>query len=255
VEQWNDGKYYTVIGKTAGYVSEPVNVDVIVHPIPVITAESTSICEGQSVSLYASGAETYEWSNGESGDSINVSPTMSTVYTVAGSSSGCTSDSVAAIVTVHPLPLVNITTIQNGSLTFLDAFGAELTYVWSTGETTPIIQAITSGLYTVTVTDSEGCTASASIAVEVITSETSLSGKVDIIVAPNPVEDVLNINCKGLAISYVHVMDNLGRLLISDRTYTAEGGTRTLYLGDLSSGVYYVQVGGEGFVKTVRVVK
>jgi hypothetical protein len=246
---------YTVIGKTAGYSSEPVNVEVVVNPIPVISVENINICEGQTATLTANGADTYLWSNGETGDSIIVSPTMTTVYTVTGSSSGCLSEAVEATVAVHPLPVVNINPILSDSLTFLDAFGPWDNYLWSTGETTPIIQADTSGVYTVTVTDNEGCTASASIAVEVLTSETSPGSKVDIIVAPNPVDDVVNINCIGLATSYVHVMDNLGRLVLSDRTYTTEGVTRTLYMGDLPSGVYYVQIGGKGFVRTVRIVK
>ena len=266
--QWNNGQTgntitvhpdstttYTVIGKTAGYASEPVNVDLIVNPIPVITAESTSICEGQSVTLHASGADTYEWSNGEFGDNITVSPTMSTVYTVTGSSSGCTSDSVEATVTVHPLPVVTITTIQNGSLTFLDAFGADLTYVWSTGETTPIIQADTSGIYTVTVTDDEGCSASASIMVEVLTADGNPRHEMDLIVAPNPVDDVLNITYKGLVTSYVNIMDNTGRILQADRTVLPEGTTRTINMARLPAGVYYIQIGGDGFVKTVRIVK
>ncbi len=246
---------YAVIGKTAGYYSDTVSVEVIVIPIPSITVNDVMICEGESASLMASGAETYTWSTGESGDTIQVSPETTTFYTLVGYSSGCTSDPDTAVVTVLPLPMITITEDQQGSITVLDATGPGLTYLWSTGEVTPTIQVTTSGTYTVTITDDAGCSASFSITIMVVSVPRETEDGIEIIVAPNPVSDMLRIVCRGQAISSVHLLDNLGQMVLSDITCIPDGITRTLHLGPLPAGVYYVQIAGPGFVRTLRIVK
>jgi CubicO group peptidase (beta-lactamase class C family) len=57
-----------------------------------IVASDSTICEGQSLSMTASGASTYTWlPNLSMGNSINVSPISNTTYTVTGTSvNGCT---------------------------------------------------------------------------------------------------------------------------------------------------------------------
>ena len=72
---------------------------IVVNPLPVITVDSerTAICLGESVRLEAFGGTGYEWfaPNGfwQQGQSIVVSPTESTMYTVVGvSSAGCPND-------------------------------------------------------------------------------------------------------------------------------------------------------------------
>jgi hypothetical protein len=246
---------YSVTGRTAGYVSDTVYVLVTVNPIPDVSVNQLELCEGQAGILTASGAETYAWSNGETGDSIIVNPTTSTVYSVTGSASGCTSETVQATVTVHPLPVVTITSIQNGSLIFLDAFGAWPGYVWSTGETTPIIQADTSGTYTVTVTDNEGCTASDSIVVTIITSATDPGESFTITASPNPASDVISITCMGSSVTVLQVIDIRGKVLISDNTYIPEGAAHRIDLAGLPSGMYFIRMTGRGFAKVVPVVK
>jgi hypothetical protein len=71
-------------------VSQTVAVDL--HPNPVITAaaERTTICSRESVELYASGGNSYQWNNGASHATITVSPQIQTTYTVTGTdANGC----------------------------------------------------------------------------------------------------------------------------------------------------------------------
>jgi hypothetical protein len=64
---------------------------------PTITASSSSntICINSNATLTASGASTYTWNPGNlSGNNVVVSPTISTTYTLAGTSqtTGCSSN-------------------------------------------------------------------------------------------------------------------------------------------------------------------
>lgn len=246
---------YMVVGKTAGYYSDTVTVEVTVNPIPSIIVNDETICEGQTATLIASGAETYTWSNGETGDSIIVSPAMTTSYTVVGSALGCTSGPVSVMVTVNSLPIATITTDQQEEFTILDATGQGLTYLWSTGETTPIIQVNTSGTYTVTVTDGNGCSASSDVMITIVSVTKSAEDGFEIIVAPNPVTDVLRIQCQGRSTTSAQIMDNLGRIVLTDNSIVPDGTTRIINLDSLPAGVYYVQIAGPECSGIVRIIK
>ena len=138
--------------------SNTATTSISIDTIPVVSAGAdVAICTGNSTVLTATGATTYLWSTGATTASITVDPTTNTTFTVTGYNGACSAtDSVD--VTVNPLPSVSISgtlTYCIGSNTTLDA-GSFVSYLWSTGATTQTISA-TAGSYTVTVTDSNGC--------------------------------------------------------------------------------------------------
>jgi len=122
-------------------------------------------CEGEDITVTASGADNYVWSNGASGPTIH--PTVSDNYTVTASNNyGCTAYNVA-YVTVVSLPNVTISGNSSfcaGSSNTLSASGA-YSYVWSTGATSNAITVTSSGTYSVTGTSYSGCSNSASFSV------------------------------------------------------------------------------------------
>ena len=65
---------------------------------------NTTINYGESTTLNAIGAITYQWSNGANTASITVSPTSTTVYYVTGTNSNGCSGTANVTVTVNPLP-------------------------------------------------------------------------------------------------------------------------------------------------------
>jgi hypothetical protein len=64
-------------------------VHVVDPPSVAITASNDSICRGKSVWLVASGANNYIWSNGDSLDSIKVTPQSTSTYNVKTSYASC----------------------------------------------------------------------------------------------------------------------------------------------------------------------
>jgi gliding motility-associated-like protein len=134
-----------------------------------IDKDSLAICYGTSVTLTASGADTYNWSpaTGLSNDVGNVvvaTPLSTTIYQVIGTdTSGCMDTAYTHIFVSAPIQLSFLTTkatclANDGSITTTVAGGkAPFTYAWNYGQTTKDLTAMPVGKYYVTVTDSIGC--------------------------------------------------------------------------------------------------
>lgn len=84
---------YTVFGaNNDGCISDPIYVFVNVVPLPNVAISSLfdTICKGDLVELFATGASSYTWSTGATTYSIASNPLQTSTYTVIGlSSSGC----------------------------------------------------------------------------------------------------------------------------------------------------------------------
>lgn len=164
---------YTVTITDQCHMSNVDSIHVIVSK-PVIHTTGDTICEGDLATVSASsvGATTYEWNTGDLTESILVSPSNTSVYSVIVTDTiGC-KDTAEAIVIVHPLPIpyiTNDTTICRNDTIELSA-GGGVAYNWNTGDTLPeiIVSPEFSMQYSVTVTDSENCSKDASVWLEVI---------------------------------------------------------------------------------------
>jgi gliding motility-associated-like protein len=67
---------------------------------------NVTICSGETTTISASGASSFSWNNGlGNGNSFDVNPTETTIYTATGSSNGCSS-ATTLTVTVSPSPIV-----------------------------------------------------------------------------------------------------------------------------------------------------
>ena len=151
----------------------------------VINLSGTSICYGNTATLTASGASTYTWTpGGQSGSSITVNPLSTTVYNVNGTDANGCSGTATATVTVNPLPVVTAigSTICAGSSDTLTASGA-VSYTWQPGNiggASIVVGPITSLTYTVSGTDANGCsdTATATMVVNALPVVTASGGTV-----------------------------------------------------------------------------
>lgn len=114
----------------------------------------------------------YAWNTGSDQPSVEVPGNVADTITVAVfDESGCMAFDTVAI-EIPPLPEVNLgagdTLIVQGSMLVLGTGDPDLQYLWSTGDTTAAIRVSESGVYSVTVTDPAGCTATAQIRVDVV---------------------------------------------------------------------------------------
>ncbi len=123
-----------------------------------------SICSGSSSQLCATnGNYSYSWSNSATSACIN--PTANGNYTVVATnlSNGCTKSASKSLNIFTPLN-ANISGPSSaciGSVVPLCASSGGTSYLWSNAKTTDCINVNSNGIYTVTITDSHGCTASA----------------------------------------------------------------------------------------------
>ena len=157
---------YTVTVTDANGCTASTSLSLTVNalPVPLISGINT-VCQGNTANLNAGlGYTTYQWSTGSNAQTI--SPNTAGVYTVTVTdANGCTG-SVSQVVTVNSNPLPTVTGINvicQGTPTIFDAGNGYAVYLWSNGANSQMINPTTSGIYSVTVTDANGCTGTSSL--------------------------------------------------------------------------------------------
>ncbi|MGD0711680.1 MAG: T9SS type A sorting domain-containing protein [Bacteroidales bacterium] len=153
---------------TFTFLNDTNTASAVISTIPVtgLTADSVTICRGDTAIITASGTYTYLWNTGQTGASIPVAPTVTTLYTVTATSSGGCTASATAKVTVNQLPNGTISSTPSscvsptGTITITPSAGTPpFTYIWNSipPQTTDTAIGLYAGSYTVTITDLNGC--------------------------------------------------------------------------------------------------
>lgn len=158
---------YTVVGTDANGCTDSDEVNVNVYSLPSVNAGPDQVvCEGASATLTASGSGTFSWyPSGSTGSNATVNPSSSTTYTVTiTDGNGCTATDLVNV-SVQSRPVINLTSffLCAGSYATLNAGNPGSTYLWNTGDTTQIISINAGGIYSVTVTNSFGCSNTAAV--------------------------------------------------------------------------------------------
>ncbi len=138
-----------------------------ITPIQVVIIGNQDYCVGETTSLSADDDFIfYEWNTGSTDKTITVNNPDSYSLTVTDQN-GCTSmSSVFVIEQPEVLPVISSDlSICIGSTTDLALDRSYENYSWSTNENDEIITVDTPGSYSVTVTDTQGCTGSTSVEV------------------------------------------------------------------------------------------
>ncbi|NSW45858.1 MAG: gliding motility-associated C-terminal domain-containing protein [Bacteroidales bacterium] len=174
--------YYVTV--SAGSCQTVDSIQVVVNPLPTVSITGpNSVCEGNSISLTATGGTTYLWNTSETNNTINVSPSTTTTYsvTVTDNTTQC-SATANHTVTVNSNPTITFsgnTSICENETTTITASGGNQ-YLWNTGETTNSITVsphVGQTIYSVTVTNiSTQCSATSSVTVTVNASPTAIAG-------------------------------------------------------------------------------
>ncbi|MEO0338534.1 MAG: hypothetical protein AAF242_04900, partial [Bacteroidota bacterium] len=128
---------------------------------------ASSLCFGDSTELSVGDYMSYLWSTGDTVSTITVSASGTYSVTVMDDQ-GCVGvDSFAVQVSDQLMPeIIGASSLCFGDSTELSV-GTYSTYSWSTGDTVSMVTVSTSGTYSVTVMDDQGCVGVDSFAVEV----------------------------------------------------------------------------------------
>jgi hypothetical protein len=178
---WSDGSnadsivistpatYTLTLTSSAGIctIIDTVNVDEIAPPVPDITG-SGPLCAGDTITLDGgSGYSAYSW-NGTAGSQLLSVTTPGTYILEVANDIGCTGqDSVEVI--AASLPSVSIAGpvgLCPDDTGTLNAGPGYASYLWSNDSTSQTITIDTAGMYSVTVTNTEGCQDIAFIIIE-----------------------------------------------------------------------------------------
>ena len=181
LSQINSGTYTAQITCNGCVINKTFTVPLAPTPTLTLVAVPTSVCEGLSSTLTASGASNYVWSPIETlstsvGAVTIATPSNTTTYSVTGNNEFGCSASATATVTVNKLPVIaysatNADNGNDGTITLNIINPIDYTYSW-TGPNNYIsnsqsLTGLKKGNYTVEVTNKlSGCSAIANIFVD-----------------------------------------------------------------------------------------
>lgn len=166
------GTYIATVQTVYGCTANDT-VEVVSFANPVING-NTVFCSGGYTTLTATGGENYQWSTGATSASINVN-TAGNYSVTASTSNGCSGSASVTVIQNEASEVV-----VSGNTVICSGIGTSLTassgtdYLWSTGETTQSISVNNPGTYSVTVTNSNGCSNSATQTVSLMEQPTIL---------------------------------------------------------------------------------
>ncbi len=143
--------------------SDTAKITVNQLPVATITASgATTFCQGDSVTLTASNANSYLWSNNATSNKITLKD-PGLVSLIVKDALGCTSLPKAPVqISVNPLPTVPTVTTDKATVfcmgdTITLTSSSANSYLWNNNATTQSIKAVISGDYSVKVGDANGC--------------------------------------------------------------------------------------------------
>lgn len=233
---------------TSSIISEPTAI-----VASVIATDAT--CNGSadgSVNMLVSGGTTpltYLWSNGATTEDL-ASVAANTYNVTITDGNGCTK--LKSAVVNQPTAVSATATVSGSNINLAVSGGsAPYSFLWSNGATTEDLSGLAPGTYTVTVTDANGCTGTASGNVTVGIAE--IASNASFTVFPNPNKGNFNVQFSNMNGQYSLVMRNvIGQVVYAERV---NGNTlKQITINNLEQGVYFLTISGKDMNKTRKVV-
>ena len=266
---YNDTTFYV---SNAEYTYESVRTaaKILVKANPTIfMSRSPVMCSNESMTLSVADADTYLWSTGATTKSIQVNTAGSYGVTVSSLVPSCQSTSSTPVVlTVNPAPVAQfeIATAELKTyldITFTDQSTGAISWFWDFGNgqtsvlTNPSVLFTSSASYNVTLTvkSDNGCQATASKSISVVTGLDKEQYGTDLSVFPNPFRSSFFVSTSiqdPLPIT-IQLFDLLGK-----QVYQKNGETSHLNeipSAELPEGMYLVRVMAGNRIFCQRVTK
>ncbi len=223
----------------------------VLENIVVNAGPDQTICAGNSISLSATGAQTYTWNSGIT-QGVSFTPVIGThTYIVTGTSGTCT-DSDTITVIVSPSIQVNAgedLVICEGLVITLNASGAE-NYTWSNGSNNGAILNLPIGVHTFTVTGTSGpCTSTDQITVTIDDcSSITTTNPNRFVLYPNPTTGEIFIDAVNATIE---ILDLNGKTL----QQLDVSPSQPISMQAFANGVYILKVTVDKQTEMIRIQK
>ena len=214
-------------------ITEPAQINANVVATDVTC---NGLCNGSAIASPSAGTApyTFAWSTG-SVDTMVTGLCSGTYTVIVTDSLGCSSSNPFVVLSAPPVltnAVINNAScgLCNGDVTLAPSGGtAPYTYLWGNGDTISAIDNLCAGLYSVTITDSTGCSTNFSIPI-------SNPGGVTAVDITST-----NVSCFGLCDGSVTAATPVGGVAPYSYLWIS-GGETTTTLSNLCQGVYFLQV-------------
>ncbi len=218
---------------------------------PTITNNSsTTFCQGDSVILTASIANSYSWSTGATTQNIPVSTSGNYSVTITDGN-GCSATSSATTVTVNALPTTPTITENGTILTSSSATGNQwyLNGNIINGATAQTYTITQNGIYTAIVTNANSCFATSNGINFSTTGITNGIFENQIQITPNPNSGKFLINTGDLRLTQIKIYNAIGEII-----YQSEIKNSEIDLSSKPKGTYFIKVQTQGKTYNKQVI-
>ena len=242
-------------------------VTATINPVPIADAgNDVNICYGAQTTLTATGGVSFIWSNGWTFNQQNISPNVTTTYTVTVTNAEVCTATDAVTVTVLPELLANAGVdqmIPNNSSTSLSGSTSggtgSYSYHWEPASlldnpdiANPTTVSLSStNQFILTITDLQGCIAFDTVIVALTTSADLNNISSYIKIYPNPSNGYITVeNSKKTEINVI-VTDIIGKPIIKKTFYNKNN---ELNLSPVSDGMYFITINNENKINTISII-
>ncbi|MFH2144123.1 MAG: PKD domain-containing protein, partial [Bacteroidota bacterium] len=264
------GTYYVTVDDgncsfvTSAFVSE--------NGAPIITVNTTdtTVCEGQSVILTVSGADSYLWTpstflDNDTASVVVCTPGISTTYTITGTTNNCSAQATI-IVNYSPLPIAGYSVVDNGfgNISLTDLSQNATTWSWDFGDggtdfvQNPTYTYLTSGIYTITQTVQNACgfDTSTQIINVIVDNINSVLISSQLEIYPNPSNGNFNLKYTSNTNDFVISVISIHGQEVYSKGYSKNTPSTTIPIDftKFAKGVYQIKVTSGDVILNARMV-
>ncbi len=218
------------------------------------------------------GPFTYLWSNGSTDKKTAYTGggTFTVTVTDAGLN-GCGAMTITKkikrlnkLIFVQDKIVPSCSTCCDGEITNAHAAGGTppYTYLWSDGNTNANRTGLCAIVYTITITDANGCTLTIKKNmgrnIQPPRTATQMQTEVSVQLAPNPASDIINLSIETNAAADANVLiaDITGRIVYKQSISVSAGSSSMpVDVSALTAGIYFMQMQSEGALTNIKFVK
>jgi hypothetical protein len=241
---------YVVVGIDTNGCMNTDSIQIIINPLPnvVANASDTSVCVGNPVTLFGTGADSFSWTNNVL-DSVAFYPIDTAMYVVTGMdiNSCINQDSISIFVNQIPVPILVFSgdTIYCTNVSNLNVYWFKDTVLVDSLINYYVVTQ--NGNYQVVVQDSSGCIGADSISM--LNVGIPAIKKNDLIqVYPNPTQGVINIAFEMMqpGDADIVITDLLGNKVYSSNNVIQISGKQQFKVDlnqyHLTTGIYFLNI-------------